>query len=103
MAEYVSDHLKAISRRLAECRHGGIVLNGEGLESFIRRIDEVTEMARELECALSKSEWNRRAAGDKVRKAQRQAQVLAAIRVPGTNVRLFPVVPRPRDGGGDAA
>jgi len=109
MSEYVSDHLKEVSRRLKEHRHGGLVLTGDGLESFINRMDQIQEMARDLENALSKSEWNKRATLEKITQAKRLAQVLAAVQIPESNVMLFPIAPRPvprteqPQGGGDAA
>ena len=106
--EYVSDHLKEVTRAVKECRHGGLYMDGENLESFIARLQQLTGMAVDLENALSRETWNRRAAGDASMKAKREAAVLAAMQIPGTNIRLFPVVPRPRpqpgrNGGGDAA
>ncbi|QND45229.1 hypothetical protein HB780_05595 (plasmid) [Rhizobium lusitanum] len=95
--EYLSDQLIATRNRLAEFRHGGIFLNDEELEGFIKRFDRFTEIARKLEAEISRREWNDRAARD--------GKVLDIDELPiGSNVVAFPGrAPDHRPTGGNAA
>ncbi len=52
MTILLSDHLKVTRNRLAEHRHGGLVLTGEDLEDFIRRMTSFVTMSIELEQKL---------------------------------------------------
>ena len=62
--EYLSEHLRATRNKLAEFRHGGVVLTSDQVEAFVGRFDQFLEMARALECEVSRREWNDRAARD---------------------------------------
>ena len=101
--ESASQRLRAMLHRLKDCRHGGLHLDGEYLENFIAEIETTATLAGHQENALLRQIERHQ---DTV--AIRDARRLAATQIPGTNVRLFPIVPRPRpqpgrDGGGDAA
>jgi hypothetical protein len=63
--EYCSEHLRGLRRKLAEHCHGGIVLDSEQVEGIVAHLDEAISMAKNLEFAISRSEWNRRAAADR--------------------------------------
>lgn len=89
--EYLSDHLEAARRRLADCRHGGVVLTGEDLEETIQTFNDFVRMARDLESEISRREWNRRAEADRLTLVSGQgAVVLNAMRPSDSNVVLFP-------------
>lgn len=95
--EYLSEHLTATRNRLKDFRHGGIFLNDEQLEEFIKRFDQFTEMARTLEAEISCREWNERAGRDP--RIAEDADI--AI---GGNVVAFPGrAPDRRPTGGSAA
>jgi len=101
--ESASQRLRAMLHRLKDCRHGGLHLDGDYLENFISEIETTATLARNQENALL-----RQIERHQETVAVRDARRLAAAQIPGTNIRLFPIVPRPRpqpgrNGGGDAA
>jgi len=101
--ECLSDHLKATRSRLKEFRHGGIVLTGEPLESFIRRFDRFVEMAILLENEISRREWNDRARVDREQLMQLGGgDILDAMRTTGRNVVPFRRPAAPPEGDGAA-
>ena len=102
--DYLSEHLKATRSRLADLRHGGLVLTGDELEGFIKRFDYFAEMAIALETALSAVEWNRRAVVERAELLTPNAIVMLEAMRPESNVVYFrrPETPPPFNGG-DAA
>jgi hypothetical protein len=95
--DYLSDHLIATRNRLADFRHGGVYLNDEELEGFIKRFDEFIDTARNLESEISCREWNDRAARDRQISEDGGAPI-------GGNVVAFPGrAPDHRPTGGNAA
>ena len=101
--EIVSSRLVEVLRMLRENRHGGLHLDGEYLENFITEVAAIADLALDQEAEL-RCQVERRTDPAVIRDARRQA----AVQVPGTNICLLPIVPRPRpqpsrDGGGDAA
>jgi len=48
-SEILSAQLKDTRNRLADYRHGGILLNSEQVDAFVEKFDEFIEMARTLE------------------------------------------------------
>lgn len=63
--DYCSDHLRSLRRKLADFRHGGVVLDSEQVEGLVSHIEEAISMALNLEFAVSNAEWNRRAAAER--------------------------------------
>lgn len=55
--------------------------------------DLLYRRAREMECELSRRIWNEQAAVDRIQEMNRVAEEIGRC---GTNVTLFPVVPRPQ-------
>jgi hypothetical protein len=92
--EHLSDHLRATRNRIAEFRHGGIYLNDEEVEKFVRRLDQLTNMARELEGEIGRRQWSERTSCDL------DSLIDAAF---GDNVVAFPGRPDHRPTGGSAA
>jgi hypothetical protein len=102
--ERLSEHLKATRNRLSEFRHGGIVLEGEHLEAFVRRFDAFVQKAEALECLVRASDWTGRAAADRVQLLTPASIVVLETMRPNSNVVSFrrPEAPSPFNGG-DAA
>ena len=101
--ETVSSRLVEVLRRLRDNRHGGLHLDGEYLENFITEVAAIVGLADEQEAQL-RCQVEHGTDPAVIRDARRQA----AVQVPGTNICVLPIVPRPRpqpghDGGGDAA
>lgn len=63
--DYCSDHLRTLRGKLADFRHGGIVLDSDQVEGLVNHIEEAISMALNLEFAVSSAEWNRRAAAER--------------------------------------
>lgn len=87
----LSDDLAQLAANFDQFAHGGLVMDGEtvlGIAATLRRLHRA---ARRLENEVSAKRWNEAARLD-----QRESdRVLAALEEPDTNVRLFPVIPRP--------
>ena len=97
----LSAQLTAARNRMAQHRHGGIVLSGDELEETIRSFTDFAAQARQIESQLSQTVRLRRAAVDcRVLVNGRGAAVLAAFR--GETSNVVPFLPRSPDGG-DAA
>lgn len=79
----LSEQLLAVRNRMADSRHGGLVLTGEDLEETIGNFTRFARLARELEAELSRSSHFSLAVGQ-------GAVVLNAMRPTGRNVVPFP-------------
>jgi hypothetical protein len=53
---HLSEHLRATRNKMADNRHGGLVMHGDYLEAFIRRFDAFIAMATAIETALQQME-----------------------------------------------
>lgn len=89
----VSDSLAALKGLFT--MHETVTLSEEGVRLIAKELERLRGLAREMENEVSCQRWNAMGAADLT------ANVLKAIEAPGTNVALFPVVPRPAfsDGG----
>lgn len=100
--EKLSEQLAQARSRLADHRHGGVVLSGEEVEEIVQNFGAFVRQAREIESQLSEADRIRRAGTDcRVLVNGRGAAVLAAFRGENTNVVAFPR--RMPGSGGDAA
>ena len=99
MSYDLSDGLQALRqrfRRLEEC--GGDRLLGEHeIAEMVAGLEALHALALGLEHQLSRKLWNAEAKKDRLRNA---ALMSSAITAPGSNVMLFPVVPRQNAGAG---
>lgn len=87
--ETLSAELLAVRNRMAESRHGGLVLTGDELEETICAFGRFARLARQMEAELARSHFSL-AVGQ-------GAVVLNAMRPTGSNVIAFP------GAGGDVA
>lgn len=93
----LSDQLKQARNRLTEHRHGGLVLAGDELEATIAAFGEFVALAKQLETALDRSEWNRKATVDLSQLMNEQsAAVLDAMRSGDSKIVLFSARPGAR-------
>lgn len=84
----LSDRIDRLIARFEE--HGdGVTMNAEGVTWMIGELANLRLMAGAMGNEISRCRWNQAAM------AENTAAVLTAIRAEGSNVRLFPVVPRP--------
>ena len=96
----LSDGLFELRRSFAATfPSGGMVLDDEQTDQLVTLLKEFGAMARRLENEVSRSRWNEPALRDRIAEAEK---ILAETKRPGSNVALFPVVPRPfQDGNPD--
>ena len=93
--EKLSDMLLQARNRLADARHGGMVLAGDHLEETISAFSQFARMARTMELQLSETSRLERAALDcRVLVNGRGAAVLAAFR--GEESNVVPFIRRPQ-------
>lgn len=88
----LSDGLAEMVKMFDEYSHEPRVLDPADARAFAECCKFFRNRARELENEVSKKRWNDEARRDRLIEANR---VLAAVSAPGSNVELFPVVPRP--------
>jgi hypothetical protein len=90
MSYQVSDGLSEMTRIFDEYISGSRV----AVESDVRALRRVTKLladaALDLEHEVSRLRWNEQA-----RKERETAIVLELVKEPGSNIRLFPIIPRP--------
>lgn len=109
MSLELSDGLVELSRLLTDYEHEPKVLEPEDARTICAILRHLRLRARSLENEVSRHRWN--AAARTERAAEREAMratgeaVLAAVSRPGSNIALFPVIPRPFTDGrsGDRA
>ncbi|RWN30150.1 MAG: hypothetical protein EOR97_17415 [Mesorhizobium sp.] len=92
----LSDGLAEIDGLLAEFQHEPRILDPNDARMMGERLKQLRHQARALENRLSAKLWNDQAAADREAEAERIAE--AAFQ-PGSNVCLFPVIPRPFSDG----
>lgn len=92
--EKLSDALQAARDRMADLRHGGIVLTGEDLEETIRNFSRFAALARSMEERLTESDRLQKAGiSCRVLVNGRGAAVLSAFR--GDKSNVVPFIRRP--------
>lgn len=88
---HLSDQLKQARTRLADSRHGGLVLTGEELEQTIGAFNQFIAAALRMEQELDRLQWNSKAQADLRSLVNGQsAVVLDAMRSGDSKVVLFP-------------
>lgn len=97
----LSDGLAELRGLLSDYVHEPRILDPEDARTLMDVCAVLRNRARKLENEVSRSRWNREARHERLAEAE---TVLAAVAAPESNVRLFPVVPRPfTDGAGGLA
>lgn len=97
-SEKLSDALKAARDRMADSRHGGIVLTGEELEETIRNFSHFVALARSMETRLADTTRLQQVTVTcRVLINGRGAAVLSAIR--GGHSNVVPFIRRPAPQG----
>lgn len=84
----LSDRIDALIARFEE-HHDGVTMNGEGVTWMIGELVNLRLMASVMANEISRCRWNEAAMADNT------AAVLAALKSEGSNIALFPVIPRP--------
>jgi hypothetical protein len=92
----LSDGLAELREFLADYAHERRVLDPEDARVLMEICDVLRNRARKLENEVSRTMWNGEARRERLMETE---TVLAAISDPGTNVLLFPVIPRPFSDG----
>ena len=92
----LSDGLHQLLHQFDDYTHEARVLSPEDARLLQVCIDQVRAQAGTLENEVSKKRWNEDAARDRLAETD---NILAELQRPGSNVRLFPVAPRPFSDG----
>lgn len=96
MSYDLSDSLKEIGRRFDDFDTSGVVLEGMAVRNLTATLKTLASMALDLEHEISCSRWNTMAREERTLDA---ATIAAEATRPGSNVILFPVIPRPLSDG----
>ncbi len=96
MSLELSDGLAELGRLFNDYTHEPRMLRPEDARAFIACCKELREEARRLENEISAKRWNEEAVRDRIVETGR---ILDAVRRPGSNVALFPMIPRPFSDG----
>jgi hypothetical protein len=96
MSLALSDGLSELRGLLADYTHEPRVLEPEDARVLTECIKELGRKAREIENQLSAKLWNDQARVEREAEADRIAE---AVFRPGSNLLLFPVIPRPFSDG----
>jgi hypothetical protein len=101
MSLALSDGLVELATMLSPFQHETRVLEPHDARTLCQLLKELGKEARSIENRLSAKLWNEAAREDSAAEAER---IAAAASQPGSNVKLFPVIPRPfHDGLGGRA
>lgn len=92
----LSDGLTELRDLLSDYQHEARILDPEDARVLCESLKQLRSKARDIENRLSCKMWNDQARVDRAAEAERIAEVAFQ---PGSNVRLFPVIPRPFSDG----
>lgn len=96
MSLELSDGLAEIDSIVSEFQHEPRILDPNDARILGDRIKQLRHRARDLENRVSRDMWNEAARAERDAEAERIAELAFQ---PGSNVRLFPVIPRPFSDG----
>lgn len=96
MSLALSDTLNQLGQMFAGFEHESRVLRPQDARTLRRILKDLGQQARAIENQLSAKLWNEEARKDRVIEAER---IASAASQPGSNVKLFPVIPRPFSDG----
>lgn len=91
----LSDALSALRRNLADYEDTGVVLCGEEVRSLRADLKELLMAARNLENEVSRRRWNEMGRSERDWAVETARAIAAEVGRPGSNVALFPMIPRP--------
>ncbi|CAN7164222.1 hypothetical protein LJR234_000324 [Mesorhizobium amorphae] len=97
MSLALSDGLTELGQLLSDYQHEPRILDPEDARTLGDCIKELSRMARAMENRLSAAIWNEQARIEREHEADR---IASAASLPGSNIKLFPVIPRPFSDGG---
>lgn len=92
----LSDDLARLADNFDQFAHGGIAMDGETVIGIVATLRSLHQAARKLETEVSKKRWNEAA---RLERMQETKRILAEATRPGSNVKLFPITPRPFSDG----
>jgi hypothetical protein len=92
----LSDGIEELERQFKDYTHEAKVLDPADAIALIACCALLKRRARQLENEVSRKRWNDQARAERDEETRR---VLDAVTEPGSNVALFPVVPRPFSDG----
>lgn len=92
----LSDGLHELLHQFDDYTHEPRVLAPEDARALQACLKMLRTSARNLENEVSAKRWNEDAARDRLAET---STILAEVHRPGTNVRLFPIIPRPFSDG----
>ena len=92
MSLALSDGLTELGQILSDFKHEPRVLAPEDARILCDSLADLRRQARILENQLSAKLWNEAARLDRAAEAER---IASAVSEPGSNLVLFPVIPRP--------
>lgn len=92
----LSDGLAELRDLLSDYTHEPLVLQPDDARTLMEVCAVLRDRARKLENEVSRGRWNREARRERLAEAD---AILAAVAAPESNVRLFPVIPRPFSDG----
>ncbi|RRH98051.1 hypothetical protein EH240_19840 [Mesorhizobium tamadayense] len=96
MSLALSDTLNQLGQMFTGFEHESRVLRPKDAKMLRRILKDLGQQARSIECQLSAKLWNEEARKDRAAEA---ARIASAASQPGSNVTLFPVIPRPFSDG----
>lgn len=100
MSLALSDGLSELGQILSDFQHEPRVLDPNDARILCDHLANLRRQARLMENQLSAKLWNEAAREDRAAEAER---IVSAVTAPGSNLVLFPVIPRPfhdgRSGG----
>ncbi|SDA39431.1 hypothetical protein [Mesorhizobium qingshengii] len=96
MSLALSDGLSELRGLISDYQHEPRILDPQDARVLCECIKELRDKARVIETRLSQKVWNDQARAERQAEADRIAE--AVVR-PGSNVCLFPVIPRPFSDG----
>jgi hypothetical protein len=91
-----SESLTVIVQRVGDFEDTGLVLSGDEVRELVRQVKAIRTVVKQLEFEVSEYRWNKRARADREEKVACLASIVAELQNKHSNVRLFPIVPRPR-------
>ncbi len=96
MSLEVSDGLAELSKLLADYEHEPRVMQPDDASTLRACLKVLRNAARRLENEVSQKRWNAEAKHDRIVETE---VILSEVTRPGTNVLLFPIIPRPFSDG----
>lgn len=91
----LSDGLSALRRALLDYEGTGVQLEGKAVRTLRAQLKELLISARNLENEVSRRRWNEMGRSERDWAVETARAIAAEVGRPGSNVALFPMIPRP--------